>query len=230
MLRKIAFVVTSLALFVVPIACFEEGPPSGSGYCNSACSKIYNQCGGELQSLSGTPLTFGQCLTTCESTGNPAAVDACVASLSCSNGTGLADCFNAMTPTATCATSCAKIYDECGLALQGPSGKTLSEAHCVDLCEDDDNKTSKISCVLSKSCADGQGIADCINNGTEPPIDDCPSACSEVYNWCELVLNVGGADLTEDECVSHCNAVTGGTVWGCIDTANCDPVALGACF
>ena len=233
-MRTIASVTACIALAIIPLGCWlsDDPGPSSSGYCNDACSKVYNQCGLELKTSTGAGLTFGQCLSTCESTGHPASVSSCVAPLSCSNGVGIAACFNATTPpppASTCTDSCAMIYDTCQLTLQSTTGP-ISKAHCIGLCEDDDAKSQKISCVLSKTCADGQGIANCINAGTEPPIDDCPSACSEVYNWCELVINVGGVDLTEDECVSHCNAVTGGTIWGCVDTANCDGTALGACF
>lgn len=220
------------SVLLTPLSCWlsdDPGPPS-SGYCNNACSKVYNQCGLELKTSSGSALTFGQCLSTCEASGNPASVDACVASYPCSAGTSIASCFNASTPppTYTCSDSCSKIYDTCGLTLQGPSGP-ISKSHCIGLCQTDDSRDAKNACVASKSCSDNTGIVACINSGS-PVVNDCDSACAEVYNYCQLVVSVGGSDLTESGCVSYCQSATGGSVYSCVESANCSPTALDGCF
>jgi hypothetical protein len=204
-------------------ACFNSGPQPSS--CDNSCAKVYDTCGLTLKSASGASLSKSECVSACKSKG-PSSVESCMSGLQCSEGTAIAACFSTGPTPSSCSASCGKIYDQCGLTLQSATGP-VSKQHCIDMCNKDDAKSQKIACVESKSCSDNKGIVDCLS---PPAIDDCDSACADVYLWCELVINVSGKQLTESECVDWCKGSPTGNVWSCVKDAACDNAKLGVCF
>ena len=59
-----------------------------------------------------------------------------------------------------CSAACNKVYDQCGLVLQGQGGNNLSKAECNTVCNaNTTNRQQSLDCIKAAACS---GINACL--------------------------------------------------------------------